>query len=184
MTNLSENGSGLHSVGKIRDAHGLKGEVFVVLFAKQADWIAKTKELWLAKNELQDDQTYKEKLYPFQIKKHKPHKVGMIVKLVGIDDRTQAEGLRGAQVRISEKSLISKKGETIFLREILNFEVKSTTGSLGRVTGFSSNNAQDLLIVSNESQTLEVPLIPEFLKQIDWDHKEILMELPEGLIPL
>src|SRR5215204_1518205 len=39
-------------VGKVRDAHGLKGELFIVVFAKVADWMAKLQTFDLVRKEM------------------------------------------------------------------------------------------------------------------------------------
>lgn len=184
-----------HIVGKIRDAHGLKGELFVVLFAKSADWAEDLKELTLVRQKVvplefaqkknNPPPAYEEVSETFGVRKWKPHKIGMIIQLEGITHRTQAEDFRGARVEIEQDLLVSKPGEEIFLKEVEGFEVFNGEQSLGRVVGFSSNGAQDILVVqAPDEKKVEVLFIEEFISEIQWKEKTIRMNLPAGMIEL
>src|SRR5687767_12925338 len=64
-------------VGKVKDAHGIKGELFIVLFAGEAAWLNKLKSLRLIVPEdalAQADSSPKE----FKIKSARAHKNGLI----------------------------------------------------------------------------------------------------------
>lgn len=107
------------------------------------------------------------------------------MKFLGVDSREQSEALRGAQVYVPEEALRAEPGETVFLHQILGFELRGRDGApLGRVTGFSSNGAQDLLeieIGSGESVRL-VPFVDDFIVDIDFDKRQLRMDLPPGLL--
>jgi 16S rRNA processing protein RimM len=171
------------TVAKVRDAHGLKGELFIIPFSKTADWAGDLKNFVLVKGEKDKEGKVVNKNLDVTIKRMKKHKVGFIVQLDQISDRTLAESYKGARIQISNENLVSKKGENIFLKEVENFLVLDAENEIGPVVGFSSNGAQDLLVVqSGENTQVEVPFIPEFISVIDWDKKQIKMTLPEGFL--
>jgi 16S rRNA processing protein RimM len=174
------------TVGKVRDAHGLKGELFIILFAGQADWIDSLTTATLVRNErvkVGTTEKTEPKSYSFPVKRFKVHKKGLILKLDGIADRTEAESFGGALLQIPNEYLESKPGEKIFLKEIEGFEVEDKKlGVVGKVAGFSSNGAQDLLIVQSATAASEVPLVPEFIETLDFKNRRLKMDLPEGLI--
>ncbi len=151
------------TVGKIRDAHGLKGELFVILFSGEAAWMDKLETFYLVKKELVEGKLI-DVTSPFKVKRIKKHKVGLLVLTEEISDRTPAEKLRGSLFQIPESLLISKPGETIFLREIENFVVYSGDEFLGNVAGFSSNGAQDLLNLVSAKGEFDVPFVAPFIK--------------------
>ncbi len=164
-------------VGKVKDAHGIRGELYVVLFAGEADWLNKFKELRLVVEAGGAD------VKNYQIKSARVHKAGLIVKTNEIKDRNEAETLKGRLVEIPEAFLISKPGETIFLREILGFKVSTKArGEIGPVVKFSSNVAQDLLVVDTAHGQFEIPFVEAFIVKINYEAKTILMDLPEGLL--
>jgi 16S rRNA processing protein RimM len=165
-------------VGKVREAHGLKGDLYVVIFSGDISWAKRMKTFALkAKNE-EDTQT-------FEVERTKPFKKGFIVKAAEVKDRTQAETLEHMEFFIEDDLLVSKPGEGIYLSEILNFKLKNTEQVvLGEIVGFSSNGAQDLLVVSIGDKKAEVPFVEAFIKKIDFKHQAVVMDLPEGLLDI
>lgn len=170
------------TVGKVRDAHGLKGELFIILFAKVADWLAQLESFDLVRKELVEGKL-QEVRHTFTVKRVKPHKNGLILNPKEIDNRTQAESFAGALFEIPASLLTSKEGETIYLKEIEGFTVYDGEKEVGPIIGFSSNGPQDLLEVKAEKGEALIPLIPEFIGRLDFKNKRVVMSLPQGLIP-
>lgn len=172
----------LMEVGKVRDAHGLKGELFLVFFAEEAAWLDKVKTLKLegaAPNKEGKHQRISKEL---TIKNYRPHKKGVILKFEEVPDRTEAEKLIGFVINIPKDLLTSAKGEDIFLNEVEGFTVVENGKDLGVISGFSTNGAQDIIIVKGADRDLEIPFIKEFIEKIDWAEKRINLKLPEGLL--
>jgi 16S rRNA processing protein RimM len=185
---IQKTGELMITVGKVRDAHGLKGELFIILFAGEATWAEELKTATLVRKERvkSKDGTFQnvEKTYTFPITRFKPHKNGLIMKVDGIENRTDAEAYAGSLFQVSNEHLTSEPGEKIFLREIEGFEVFENEKVIGKIVGFSSNGAQDLIVVkSDEAEPFEIPLVPDFIENLNFKNKKILMKLPEGLVP-
>ncbi|MDE0518328.1 MAG: ribosome maturation factor RimM [Bdellovibrionales bacterium] len=110
------------------------------------------------------------------------HKKGLIIKLKGIDTKLEAEALKGAVLSVPKKIFSSLKGENIYLCEVLNFKVYDRKiGTLGTIHAFSSNGAQDLLLVQDEKGTQrEIPFIDEFITHVDFDLKKVEVHLPSN----
>jgi 16S rRNA processing protein RimM len=168
----------MKSIGKVREAHGLKGDLYILIFSGDVSWVKKVKTFAL-KNKGGEVDTY-------EIERIKPFKKGVIVKGKGITDRTLAEGLEHSEFMIDDELLVSKPGETIFLNEILNFKLKDVEQVvLGDIVGFSSNGVQDLLVIQTAAaKKVEVPFVDAFIKKIDFKHQAVVMDLPEGLFDL
>lgn len=172
-------------VGKVKDAHSLKGEIYVFLFSKDQSYYNKIKKFELINEKNNSTQSFK-------VEKIKPHKDGFIIKAKELNDRNQSEAVKGHLFAIEESIFISEPGEDIFLVEILNFKVfdRSTNRKsddvkqLGQVTGFFDNGAQDLLIVTNDEGSFEIPFVESFIEKIDHENKLIVVNLPEGLIEI
>ena len=122
---------------------------------------------------------------PFEVERTKPFKKGLIVKAKEISDRTAAEGVEHLEFFVEEELLVSKPGETIYLSEIKNFKLKDVEqNTLGEIVDFSSNGAQDLLVVETQGRKVEVPFVDAFIKKIDFKHQTVVMDLPEGLFDI
>lgn len=181
----------MRAVGRVKDAHGLKGEIWVVLFAGQADWLESLKEdgkFWLSKNEdLSGDAPVE-----FALKGVRPHKNGLILQTAAIKDRTQAEGFKGHFLAIPETYLESEDGDVPFLDEIEGFQVFEKSGvELGPIIGFESNGLQDLLVVELKAgvrpgvkagDRVEIPFVESYVDELDYDEARLTMTIPDQLI--
>jgi 16S rRNA processing protein RimM len=166
-------------VGKVREAHGLKGDLYILVFSGDISWAKKMKSFGLKAKDADDIKT-------FTVERTKPFKKGLIVKAAEVADRTTAETIEHFEFYIEDDLLVSKPGENIYLSEIQNFKLKNAEQeTLGQIVGFSSNGAQDLLVVELASgKKTEVPFVDEFIKKIDFKHSVVVMDLPEGLLDL
>ena len=178
---FNQTGMSFLQIGKITRTHGLKGEIFVSLFSP-SEHIAP-----LIMNQV--IQIYR----PGKEKKEKEinkkscqracaHKKGLIIKLKGVDTKFEAEALKGAVLSVPQKIFVSLKGENMYLCEVLNFEVyDQKIGTLGTIHGFSSNGAQDLLLVQDEKGIQrEIPFIDEFIIHVHFDLKKVQVHLPSN----
>ncbi len=165
-------------VGKVKDAHGIKGEIFIALFAGEAAWLGKLSEIRLIKED-QPEVAAK----TFTVKSVRLHKNGLIAKTNEIKDRNEAESLQGWLMEVPGEFLVSEKGETIYLKEIQGFRVfTKQKGEVGTVENFATNNAQDLLVIQTNWGEFEIPFVEAFVERIEFESKEIHLDLPEGLL--
>lgn len=168
MSSLSD----LALIGKVLDAHGIRGDIYCIVFSGDTTWISNAKALIL------NDETFK-------IHKIKPFKKGFIATLEGFKDRNRAEEFKGAEVRVDASLFKSEEGDDIFLNEIENFKIKDKQlGDIGHITGFSTNGIQDLLVVSHSGGTYEIPFVEDFVNEIDYENEIIYTDLPEGLLEI
>lgn len=165
-------------VGKVREAHGLKGDLYVLIFAGDISWAKKMTRFGMKAKDSEEMKT-------FTVERTKPFKKGLIVKAAEIKDRTEAERVEHFEFFIDDELMISKPGEGIYLAEILNFKLKDPGQTvLGEIVGFSSNGVQDLLVVDANGKKVEIPFVDAFIKKIDFKHQSVVMDLPEGLFDI
>jgi 16S rRNA processing protein RimM len=170
----------LIKVGKVKDAHGLKGELYILLFAKEATWLKKLKKFTLS----HEDALGRVERLSFNIKATRPHKDGLLVVTSEVTDRTQAEKLKNYAFEIPKNLLVAAKGDTPYLIELLGFEVFDQGRRLGTIHSFATNSFQDLLVVESDTHFFEIPYVEAFVEKTDFDLKKILMHVPEGLLEL
>ncbi len=165
----------------MKDAFGIKGELFVFSFSGDYSWKPKLKQFMLTKvSQIQSPQQSE----VFTVESVRAHKNGLVIKALEIKDRNTSELWKGAEFLIDTKLLVSKPGEQIYLSEILDFEVieQAQCSKLGKVVGISSNGAQDLLLISSGSLQFYLPFVEAFVKKIEYSQRKIYVEIPEGLI--
>lgn len=173
---MSSQKNNLKSVGKVMDAHGIRGDIYCLVFSGDVSWINKITQLNLKGNT---------EIESFNIKKIKPFKRGFIATLEGFSDRNKAEEYKGAELWVETDLFVSEDGDSLYLSEILNFElVDEKLGPVGVVKEFSSNTVQDLLVVQDKDSVFEIPFVKDFVVKMDFEKRTILMNLPEGLLQI
>lgn len=156
--------------GWVKDAHGLKGHLYIQTYSPSLDWAEQFKELHLFHEKKNQHST-------FEVEEFSPFKDGFRVLVKGIKDRNSSEPFKGFHFLIPEEWLEADDGEQVFLAQLKGFEVYDKGKLVGAVDDFATNTVQDLLVVGD----FLIPLIDEFLIEIDFDNKKIMMDLPEGL---
>lgn len=171
------------SVGKVRDSHGLKGELFVVTnLDKAPPWLSEFSEFTLEYKAPNEDGKHESQLKSFTVVKARPHKKGFIVKSDEISDRNESDLYKGAVFYINKSHIETKPGEEVYLKEVEGFKVYDKGTLVGTIIGFSTNNAQDLLVVKASEKEVEIPFVKAFVAKLDSENKKIEMDLPEGLV--
>lgn len=188
-------------IGKVIDAHGIRGDIYCLIFSGDSNWISKLKVLSLSCSQ---------KTQNFDVKKIKAFKKGFIATLENLNDRNQAEEYKGCEVWVEASLFVSRDGESLYLSELLKFSViDRCLGQIGIIETFSSNAWQDLLVLTGQSDEdkmeatsgsnghseknggqglsqikIEIPFVKEFVTQIDYANKIVYMNLPEGLLEI
>lgn len=167
----------LVSVGRVQDAHGLTGQLYLV--GSLGPWLGELGYLFLNSPKHASSAPLELKLLQVW-----PHRQGMRVKLEGIADRTQAEMWKGSTVLVRSKDLVAAPGERVFLREVLGFEIRDqkSRAVLGEVVGFGSNGPQDLLQVKTARGVFDVPWVEALVPEVDFEKRYMLTSLPWGLL--
>ncbi len=172
-------------VGKVRDSHGLKGELFVVTSLEQTPpWVQEFSRFTLVYQNPTEKGKHEEKTKSFDVKKTRPHKKGFIVKCDEISNRNESDLFIGAAFYIDESYLQSDKGNKLYLREVKGCKIYSDNKELGTIVSFGTNGAQDLLVVQTASGEVEVPFVQDFVEKLDLENQKIHMKLPAGLFDL
>ncbi len=164
-------------VGKVKAPHGIRGELFILVFSGDTSWKKKLKTA-----QIQDPQSGNG--MTLNIKSSRDHKEGLILSSLEVADRNKAETLKGWDFYISEDLLKSHPGETIYLSEIIGFDVFLNESCVGSIEGVSSNGAQDLLLVRNEEHIFQVPFVKEFIISMDFAGHKVVMNFPSELMEL
>jgi 16S rRNA processing protein RimM len=189
--------AGFVDVGRVRLAHGLRGDLYIAIPAGQMDWLEGLRAhgfIYLrgagpvSAEEASEATKTSGMLIRLTIHSLKPHqqkgRQGLIAATLEVRDRTAAELFQGWNLEIPESLLVSKPGEEPFLRELLDGKVMDREGrtELGRVVGLSSNGAQDILIIRTENGEFGVPFVAPFFPEIDYQNRILRSDLPEGIL--
>ena len=122
---------------------------------------------------------------PFTIKAITKNKSNIFrISLDGIDSEDLAKKLAGVEIYVEnnliKSEVLEKNNNYIFV----DYVIYNNNSIIGKIIDIVENKNQDLFeVVVNEKRIL-IPIVDEFIVNIDNDNKKIVMNLPEGLTDL
>lgn len=121
---------------------------------------------------------------PFKIVELKGSRDNLIVSLEGIQTEKEAQKLVGLEfgTKVSDVEIDNQENVFFGIEGFLLFDTEGQ--SLGKVLEHKVGEFQDLLTVKSEENEFLIPLVDDFIVEINEAKKIIVMQLPEGLLEL
>lgn len=163
------------SVGYVRRAHGIRGEVVVRPLSDNP-------ERYRQGNVLQSDEDPPRDLEIVSVREHKD---GLIVAFAGITDRSAAEAMPGVTLTIDRDDRRGLEDGEYWPDDLQGLSVIASDGShLGVITGVVLGDAQDRIVVTTPAGIdVEVPFVDELVGEIHPSGGHIVVTAPDGLFP-
>ena len=163
-------------LGYVIKPHGLKGDVSIFIDADDPQ-VYKNLESVLIQ---QDNQ-----LVPFFISKIKVSGQKAIISLEDSNDFESAQLLKGSALFLPLSALPKLTDQQFYFHEIIGFAVKDENlGEIGPVLTVYDAGPQDLLAIEHKSREVLVPINDETVKRVDKNKKQILVNIPDGLLDI
>jgi len=100
----------------------------------------------------------------------------LTVKLAGIDDRDQAQSLRGAQVCVTRSELPQRNDKDFYRADLIGCEVVNLEDiAMGFVKHFIETPAQVLMVVRGQ-QEYWIPAVPQHLRRVDLQARRVVVD--------
>jgi 16S rRNA processing protein RimM len=100
----------------------------------------------------------------------------LTVKLTGVDDRDQAQALRGAQVCVARGELPQRDDKDFYRADLIGCEVVNLEDvALGIVKHFIETPAQVLMVVVG-SREFWIPAVPKHLRRVDLQARRVVVD--------
>jgi 16S rRNA processing protein RimM len=107
----------------------------------------------------------------------------VFVKLQGVDDRSQAESLRGASLMIPRKASVPAPADQYYHFEIIGLPAYSETGELlGEIVDIETFPAHDVWVIRRGERERLVPAVKAFIKDVDVQNRRVVMTPIPGLL--
>ncbi len=164
-------------VGKIVKPHGIRGEVAVKSLTERPDLRFRPgSELYIGADE--------SSLQKIVIVSVRPFKKGYLVAFENFKDRNKAEQIREWFIYIPRQDAAKPEEDTYYHHELIGLTLEDDSGNeLGRVCAVVELEAYDLLEVERkEAGNYYVPLVDEFIHEVDPEAGRIRASLPDGLM--
>ncbi|CAK7042863.1 MAG: Ribosome maturation factor RimM [Desulfovibrio sp.] len=172
--------SHLLPVGRIRKAHGIRGEVSIDYYADSPSLLHEGVYLRRAA-----EQPKFHKITSFR-----GHHGALLVRFATVPDRTTAETLRGCELLIPKERLPEPDGDAIYIHEILGLSVFAVTENgdeklWGTIEDVSEPAGQELWAIAHDGEEdILFPAAPEFIRAFDLDKGRVTITPPPGLFEL
>ena len=170
-------------MGRVARAHGIRGELRVQPLTDQpARAFAPGAHLDVAGSRPGEPDRA---LPTFEVESVRPHHKLLLVKLRGIDDRSEADLLRG-RILLREVDPDRELGAgEAFQHELVGMSVETPAGeSLGTVIEIYDLEPREILEVRGERGSFLLPLARDIVHAIDRERGRVVASPPEGLLDL
>lgn len=164
-------------MGKIVKKYSFKGELLVKLDTDDPKFYTKMESVFVEKNK---------NLVPFFIERSSLHKSELLrVKFENINGDEDADPLINSHLFLPLGLLPKLIGNKFYFHEIIGFKViDSSFGEVGLITGVNESTFQPLFEIDCNGKEILIPLIDNFIINVDRDNKTIQLEVPKGLIEI
>ena len=153
--------------GKIVSTHGLHGEVKILPWADDADFLLLFDRIFIGKHE-------------FAVESARVQKTCVLMKLAGIDDVDAAAKLREQVIYICRDDVELGEG-SLFIQDLLGLPVLNEDGAeLGKLAEVIQMPGNDVYLVKGEHEYM-IPSVPAFVLERNVDEGFIRVRLIEGM---
>lgn len=167
-------------VGRVRRAHGLRGEIVVEVLTDAPDAIfAPGRRVFggTTDGEIGDAAL-------LEIESASPFKDGLLITRVrGISDRDSAERWRDRYLLVPGEEVEPPGESEAYLHELIGMRVDLTDGTVvGEVLDFYELPQGLLVEVERNGKRTAIPLTDAFVRRIHREERRIVVELPDGML--
>jgi 16S rRNA processing protein RimM len=176
----------LLAVGRIRRAHGVRGEVVVQLMTDAPDAIfAPGRRVFAGApdgSRWRDPTSHAE--LTFNITGVRPFQDGLLVTVDAIGDRNAADRWRNHTLLVPRDELAPPSNDEVYEHELEGLAVLDTQGAtLGAVSAWYRLPHGLLLDVTTPRGTVSVPYNERFVVKVDRAARTLTMDIPDDLFP-
>jgi len=160
------------AVGRILGVHGIRGELKVEVLTDFVQRFAPGSNLLLEGEEIERE-----------VSSARSHKTYLLVKLRGLDSRTEAEQLYGRYLLVPrDKAEVLPEGE-YYTDELVGLRIITTDGvELGQLTEVLWTTANEVYVVDGPFGEVLLPAIADVVQEVDLQNGEMLVNLLPGLV--
>ncbi len=171
-----EKEKGLIAIGRITGIHGLEGEFRVFPLSERKERWEQLSRVFVADAQEQGGWFEVEKVW-------RGGKALIRLKLKGVDDRTQAEALKGCYLYIPREFLWPLLEGQFYRFELIGLTVVTSSGqSVGKVKEILPLPAQDVIVVESNGKEIWIPFARMLVPRVDVRARILVVNPIEGLL--
>ncbi|MBW7870979.1 MAG: 16S rRNA processing protein RimM [Flavobacteriia bacterium] len=163
-------------LGKITKKHGFKGNLILHLETDEPELYQNMESVFIETNGM---------LVPFFFETIGPHSKNKL--LVKFEDLTpeEAEKLVNRSVWLPLDTLPELEDDAFYYHEIIGYKViDSRKGEIGLIKNVNDSGIQALFEIDFDGKQILIPVVDDWILEVNKDEKFIRIETPDGLIEL
>jgi len=165
------------AIARIARTRGNRGEVLADLYTDFPDRFDALEDVWL---EFADG-----RLQHMSLEDKWEHKGRIVLKFLGVDSISSAEGYVGSWVVVPVDQAVQLPDGTYFDHDLVGCLVQDTQGRrLGTVSEILHIAGNNQLVVQGENQEYLIPAVDTICVKISIKEKQIIIDPPQGLMDL
>lgn len=155
-------------LGRIVGAFGVRGWVKVFSYTDPREAVLEYKGWLLKRNGNWEAATVAE---------GKRHGKSVIARIDGVDDRDQAEALRGTDIGVTREKLPEPGNDQYYWSDLQGLQVVHHDGTvLGKIDHLLETGAHDVMVVKGEKETLIPFAMHEVVLDVDLDEQKVTVD--------
>jgi 16S rRNA processing protein RimM len=162
------------AVGKLRHAHGVRGEMFMEIFTDFPERLQPGIILYLGSENKQ-----------LHLTKRRQHQDGLLLTFEGYATPEEVSQFRNQVVFVKSADRPLLADGEYYHHQLISLHVITDNGkSIGIVTEILETGASDVLVIHPETGLdVLVPMVDAFVQRIDLARREITVHLIPGILP-
>lgn len=154
-------------IGFVARPHGVRGELRVVTHDPESETLL-------------DVESVRVGSVDYEVEQARPVQGAFLLRLAGIDDRNRAELLRGQGVSVDREQIPIDEGQ-VFLADLVGCAVVLEDGRPYGTIAAVETGPQDRLVIHDGEIERLLPLVPEFVIDVDLEQGRVVVAPPEEL---
>ena len=169
-------------IGEIVSPQGNRGEVKVIPYTERPERFLEMESVRLF------EEHSPEPFGDFAVEGSREHKGAIVLKLEGIDNISEAEGLRNMLIKLSTDELEPLPPGRYYVFQLIGLECRTVSGEkLGVITDVLQTGANDVYVIRpyagvTKLKEILIPVIPQVVLEIRPEDGYVLVELLDGLL--
>lgn len=164
-------------LGKIVRKYSFKGEVVIKLDTDEPELYQNMESVFVE---------HGKDLIPFFITESLLQKGNQLrVRFETVDTEQDADAIMNSGIYLPLEFLPKLKGNQFYFHEVIDFLVEDVNfGEVGVIKGINDSTAQALFEIEKDGIEILIPMVDDFIKQIDRKNKRVVLQTPPGLIEM
>ena len=164
-------------LGTIIKKNGYKGHLIIKLDTDEPESYKNLESILVLKDGI---------LVPFFLETTRLQPKGFLkVKIEGIDHEDQAMSFLKNKIYLPLTKLPELTEKQFYFHEVVGYEIiDQNYGLVGTITEINDSTPQALFIIDSNTKEVIIPIVDEWIMEINKEGKRITVKVPDGLIEM